>query len=54
MWKTVAKALNFNIPQRELDRIAPILDKLHDDFRRAVDRDLSTVEPIAVFRPDGR
>jgi hypothetical protein len=52
MWKTIAEALGLNIPGDQLDRISPVLDALWRDTRRALDRDLSAVEPAITFRPD--
>jgi len=53
MWKALAQAWNLNIPEEELERIAPVLDDLFAKVRPALDRDLSHVEPAAVFRLRG-
>lgn len=52
MWKNIAQALGLTIPEQQLDNISPVLDALWRDARRALDRDLSQVEPAIVFRPE--
>jgi hypothetical protein len=51
MWRKISEAHGLNIPEEQLKRIGPVLDGLYRDLRPALDRDLSEVEPIAVFRP---
>ena len=51
MWKQMAEAVQLNIPEAELERAAAILKSLYENVRPALDRDLSTIEPAAVFRP---
>ena len=51
MWKQMAEAMRLNIPDAELEKTAAILESLYEDVRPALDRDLSTVEPAADFRP---
>jgi hypothetical protein len=51
MWKKLAELYGWNIPAADIERLAPSLDALYENTRRALDRDLSTVEPVAVFRP---
>ena len=53
-WKKLAEASRLGIPDDELERLAPVLEALEESLRRALDRDLSTVEPVAVFRPENR
>ena len=51
MWKNFAQSLDLEIPEAQLDRIAPVLDFLWDQTRRALDRDLSAIEPAIKFHP---
>ncbi len=51
MWKQMAEAMQLNIPEAEMERAADILDSVYGSVRPALDRDLSTIEPVAVFRP---
>ena len=53
-WHQLAEALDLKFPKEHLDRTAPVLDQMYADFNKAVDRDLSTVEPVGSFRPDGK
>ena len=50
-WKKVAEGQGINAPSAQIEKIAPVLDALADSARRALDHDLSLVEPVAVFRP---
>ncbi len=52
MWKTIAQSLGLNIPDDQLDRIAPVLDALWKGTRQALDRDLSATDPAILFRAD--
>ena len=52
MWKNIAQAFGLNIPDDQLDKISPALDALWAAARRALERDLSGVEPALVFYPD--
>lgn len=52
MWKEMAKALELEIPDKQLETIAPVLDSLWAQTRRALDRDLSLVDPAVMFRAD--
>ncbi len=54
MWKNIAQALGLQIPEAQLDAIAPMLDAMWDQTRRALDRDLSAVDPAIKFHPDLR
>lgn len=50
-WKGAAEALDLGIPAERLEAVAPILDTLMKAARTSLDRDLSLVEPVTVFRP---
>lgn len=50
-WKLAAEALDLGIPEERVAAVAPILDGLMAAARQALDRDLSLVEPVTVFRP---
>ena len=52
--KQAAEAWRFDIPDEELDAIVPIVEELVDKTARALDRDLSTTDPVHSFRPSGR
>jgi hypothetical protein len=52
MWSKLAAARRFGIPEEELERMTPVLDELERSVREALDRDLSTVDPAFVFRPE--
>jgi hypothetical protein len=52
MWKTIAQSLGLTLPEDQLERIGPVLDALWKDARRALDRDLSAVDPAIAFRAD--
>ena len=54
MWKQMAEAMQLNIPEAELERAAATLESLYKNVRPALDRDLSTIEPAAAFRPRRR
>lgn len=53
MWGKLAKLYGWKIPAEDLERFTPALDSLTERARKALDRDLSTVEPTPVFRPGG-
>jgi hypothetical protein len=53
MWNKIAELQGWNIPAADLERLTPPLDSLYERVRRALDRDLSTIEPTPVFRPAG-
>jgi hypothetical protein len=53
MWGKLAELYGWNIPAADLERFTPALDSLSERARKALDRDLSTVEPAPVFRPGG-
>ncbi len=50
-WKQAAEALNLGIAPERVEAIAPVLEELMAAARRALDRELSLVEPVTVFRP---
>ncbi|MEZ5366518.1 MAG: hypothetical protein R2748_30310 [Bryobacterales bacterium] len=50
-WKAAAEALNLGIPDDRLETAAPVLEALMASARKSLDRDLSLVEPVTVFRP---
>jgi hypothetical protein len=52
MWKNIARALGLEIPDDQLERISPTLDGLWAATRRALDRDLSAVDPAIRFDPE--
>jgi hypothetical protein len=51
MWDKLSELYGWNIPKADLERLTPALDSLTERARRALDRDLGTVEPVTVFRP---
>jgi hypothetical protein len=53
MWGKLSELYGWNIPEGDLERLTPALDSLAERARRALDRDLGTVEPVTVFRPGG-
>ena len=50
-WKQVAAGYGLDIPDSQLDRIAPVLDALEAGFRPLVAGIPLDVEPAVVFRP---
>jgi hypothetical protein len=53
MWKKITELYGWNIPAADLERLTPALESLRERAGRALDHDLSTVEPAPVFRPAG-
>jgi hypothetical protein len=53
MWKNLTELYGWNISAADLERLTPALVALQQRARRALDRDLSTIEPAPVFRPGG-
>jgi hypothetical protein len=51
MWGKLSELYGWNIPKADLERLTPALDSLTERARRALDRDLGTVEPVTIFRP---
>lgn len=49
MWKNIAQALSLQIPDQQLQAISPALDALWTETRRALERDLSHVDPALRF-----
>lgn len=52
MWKNIAKELGMGIPEAQMEAISPVLDALWGQVRKALDRDLSAVDPAFRFDPD--
>ena len=52
MWKSIAQALGLNIPDQQMDAISPVLDSLWAQTRRALDRDLTSVDPAVSFHAE--
>lgn len=52
--KQAAEAWQFDIPEAELEAITPILEDVVAKTAQALDKDLSTTDPIHSFRPTGR
>ena len=53
-WTSVAEQLDLRIPEKEMEAVSAVLDRLYADLRPAFDRDMSTIEPVGAFRPDGK
>ena len=53
-WKKVAEGLRINISTEQLKKISPFLEAWHKASHEALDRDLSLVEPVTVFRPGAK
>jgi hypothetical protein len=53
-WKLIAAASNFDIPEAEVERIAPVLDALEAAFRPLVEEIPLETEPVTVFLPGGQ
>ncbi len=53
-WTRMAEEMDLRIPKEEVEAFSAVLDRLYSDLRPALDRDLSTVEPVGAFRPDGK
>ncbi|MGC9970357.1 MAG: hypothetical protein ABSE56_07190 [Bryobacteraceae bacterium] len=51
-WKLIATASDFDIPEAELERIAPVLDALEAAFRPLVESIPPETEPVIFFRPE--
>ena len=54
MWKEIAQKLDLEIPEQQMERISPVLDRVWSDIRRVLDRDLSELDPAVNFHPDLR
>jgi hypothetical protein len=50
-WKQAAEALGLGVPEERVEALAPVLEALLTAARKSLDRDLSQVEPVTVFRP---
>ena len=53
-WTRIAEQMDLRIPRLEMEALSAVLDRLYNDLRPALDRDLSTIEPVGAFRPDGK
>ena len=53
-WTRMAEEMDLRIPNEEMEAVSAVLDRLYSDLRPALDRDLSTIEPVGTFRPDGK
>ncbi len=53
-WTRMAEDMDPRIPKEEAEAISVVLERLYSDLQQALDRDLSTVEPVGAFRPDGK
>ena len=53
-WTKIAEEMDLRIPKEEMEAVSAVLDRLYNDLRPALDRDLSTIEPVGTFRPDGK
>ena len=54
MWKKIAQEMNLCILEEDMKVISMVLDRLHAELQPVFDRDLSTIEPVGSFRPDGK
>jgi hypothetical protein len=52
MWKEMNRILGLNIPEDQIERLAPALDTLRGAAREVFGRDLGLTEPVIVFRAD--
>jgi hypothetical protein len=52
MWKSIAAALGLPTPEQQVEAISPVLDSLWTQTRRALDRDLSSLDPAITFHAD--
>ena len=53
-WTRIAEEMDLRIPKEEAEAVSVVLERLYSDLRPALDRDLSAVEPVGAFRPDGK
>jgi len=51
MWKEIAQQLGMEIPEQQLERISPVLDRVWSDVRRVLDKDLGELDPAVNFHP---
>jgi len=49
-WQKIAEAYGLNIPEAELERIAPALDAMEAAFRALAKKIPDDVEPAITFR----
>ena len=50
--KAIAAARGYNIPHDQLERIAPVLEKLDDELRRVLQRIPEGPSSAIQFQPD--
>lgn len=48
-WKTLARALALDIPETDVERIAPALDSLESSFRPLAEEVPPLAEPAVIF-----
>lgn len=48
-WESLVRAWGLSIPRKRLEAISPVLDRFSADVQRALDRDLSRVDPAFRF-----
>ena len=54
MWEKIAQEMGFCIPEEDMEVISMVLGRLHAELQPVFDCDLSTIEPVGSFRPDGK
>lgn len=53
-WKAINQAQGLGIAPEDIERFEPVLNEIYEGLRPLFENDLSTVEPVGSFRPDGR
>lgn len=53
-WKILNEAWNLGIPTADIEQFEPVLNGLYEALEPVFRQDLSVVEPVGSFRPDGR
>ncbi len=51
-WKKIASGNGLGIPEADIDRIAPALDRLEAAFRPLTTDIPASIEPAVTFRPE--
>ncbi|MCS6951941.1 MAG: hypothetical protein RMK57_00780 [Bryobacterales bacterium] len=51
-WRRIAEGMRLDVPEGDLERIAPVLDALEDAFRPLVPALPLETEPAVTFRCD--
>ena len=54
MWNIRAEEPDLRIPSKEMETVSAVLDDLYAALRPIFERDLSAIEPVGSFRPDGK